>query len=230
MNGLVLIGGESTGVVLADGFAEFAGFVDDDAAAEAGDEGDELAPSVDVQDDAECPAGLVVDLGVGFEAEAEHLLAVVGGDADDDLVGSAPEVLQCLDAPALQVERVLGVGELQVGGDETVDVVELVAQRGLSSAWPPDREQAVAQLERATGIDPVDEDLYRRRMQIYADLVSLLDRYEVVFDQCATVVDKLELRQLRDGKGGTIKGPNVDRLELLSSTNVELGINPGDAI
>lgn len=67
-------------------------------------------------------------------------------------------------------------------------------------------------------------------MQIYADLVSLLDRYEVVFDQCATVVDKLELRQLRDGKGGTIKGPNVDRLELLSSTNVELGINPGDAI
>lgn len=63
----------------------------------------------------------------------------------------------------------------------------------------------------------------------YADLGSLLDRYEMVFNRCAAVVEALEVRQMREGKGMTVEGPAVDREEALQAVNAKLGFNAGDA-
>jgi hypothetical protein len=59
----------------------------------------------------------------------------------------------------------------------------------------------------------------------YADLEPLLNRYELVFDQCAAVVAELESRQIRDGKGMTTEGPDADPQELLIATNTKLGVD-----
>lgn len=62
----------------------------------------------------------------------------------------------------------------------------------------------------------------------YADLGPLLDRYEVIFNHCAAIVEALEDRQVQEGKGMTAQGPAVDQAEVLQAMNAKLGFDPGD--
>jgi hypothetical protein len=62
----------------------------------------------------------------------------------------------------------------------------------------------------------------------YTDLEPLLNRYELVFDQCAAVVAELESRQVRAGKGMTVEGSNTNRRELRIPTNAKLGFDIDD--
>lgn len=78
-------------------------------------------------------------------------------------------------------------------------------------------------------------DLYENRNAVihrfflaeirYADLGPLLDRYEIVFNRCTAVVEALEVRQMREGKGMTVQGPAADRDEVLQAVNAKLGFN-----
>jgi hypothetical protein len=60
----------------------------------------------------------------------------------------------------------------------------------------------------------------------YADLGPLLDRYEMIFGRCMNIVEELEMRQVREGKGMTVRGPAANRIEVLQATNAKLGFDP----
>jgi hypothetical protein len=62
----------------------------------------------------------------------------------------------------------------------------------------------------------------------YVDLGSLLDRYEVVYEQCAAVIEELEVRQVREGKGMTVEGPRADRDEVDRAIKAKLGFRASD--
>jgi hypothetical protein len=79
-------------------------------------------------------------------------------------------------------------------------------------------------------------DLYEQRNAIihrffltdlkYADLGPLLNRYEVPYEQCAAIVEQLELRQVHEGKGMTVEGPKADREEVDRAVKAKLGFQP----
>src|SRR5437764_11652100 len=114
-------------MMLADSRAQFGGLVYDDVAAEARDERYQPEPLVDVQHDASCTARLVVDLGVGLEAQAQHLLASRGERPYRYAVRPATVVLKRFRPPLAQVELVLGMCEGEIRTNQPIDVVEPVA-------------------------------------------------------------------------------------------------------
>jgi hypothetical protein len=79
-------------------------------------------------------------------------------------------------------------------------------------------------------------DLYEQRNAVihrffltelkYIDLGPLCDRYELVFDRCAALVEELETRQVREGTGVTEAGPEADREELHRAIRAKLGFPP----
>jgi hypothetical protein len=79
-------------------------------------------------------------------------------------------------------------------------------------------------------------DLYEQRNAIihrffltdltYADLGPLLDRYEITYEQCAAIVERLELRQVHEGKGMTVEGPQADREAIDRAVKAKLGFQP----
>ncbi|MFG1660657.1 hypothetical protein ACGFIY_29380 [Micromonospora chersina] len=102
-------------------------------------------------------------------------------------------------------------------------------------------ERAIYQEARRRGL--IDEalmnevvDLYEYRNAIvhrffltrlqYADLAPNLVRYEHVYDQCLGIVADLEDRQVREGKGMTVAGPQADRQAVLVEVLAKLGFNP----
>ncbi|MEV4384303.1 hypothetical protein AB0J68_01025 [Micromonospora sp. NPDC049580] len=60
----------------------------------------------------------------------------------------------------------------------------------------------------------------------YADLAPYLVRYELVYDQCSAIVEALEDRQVREGKGMTVEGAPADRQAVLAEVLAKLGFNP----
>jgi len=79
-------------------------------------------------------------------------------------------------------------------------------------------------------------DLYEQRNAIihrffltdltYGNLGPLLDRYEILYEQCAAIVERLELRQVQEGKGMTVEGPQADRQEVDEAVTAKLGFQP----
>jgi hypothetical protein len=60
----------------------------------------------------------------------------------------------------------------------------------------------------------------------YFDLPPLLDRYQKVYDQCYAIVDRLEERQIREGKGMPKPGPKADPNEILAAVKLKFGTSP----
>ncbi|MET8352695.1 hypothetical protein [Micromonospora sp. NPDC005206] len=60
----------------------------------------------------------------------------------------------------------------------------------------------------------------------YADLAPHLVRYERLYDRCFAIVGELEDRQVREGRGMTIGGPQTDRQAVLVEVLAKLGFNP----
>ncbi|MFI7430682.1 hypothetical protein ACIBPB_27170 [Micromonospora sp. NPDC049836] len=102
-------------------------------------------------------------------------------------------------------------------------------------------ERAIYEEARRRGI--IDEalraevvDLYEHRNAIvhrffltelqYADLEPHLIRYEQVYDHCSAIVANLEDRQVREGKGMTVTGPEADQQAVPVEVLAKLGFKP----
>jgi len=113
---------------------------------------------------------------------------------------------------------------LDVGGDAVPGIYEQAHRRGMITA---DMKSRIV-------------DLYERRNAVihrffltdikYVDLGSWLDSYEEVYKECYKIVEDLELRQLREGKGMTRTGSKADQERISSLVREKLGFDPDPSI